>query len=701
MEIKDLFTPGNHYTFLAGAGVSYDSPSNLPIAEDIVYGVLNVLNIDEKSRIDLKHKFNSHDLRFEQFIEQLSFSYGDTDLQMLNLLNECDSPNRLHFFLANAILHDHSVFTTNFDSLIEKAARRNSIRSIFDRESALVYSEKIGRILWKLHGTLRDQEGIDQRQSILTSISRIGQLGEFFSLAKEFQKILDEKVSKNDLVVLGYSGSDDFDIVPALSQIQSQKKMFWIWHDKNLSSPFIYSYCDFIKKEKQAEIIFGKIISFGYWDTEKIFILSGKTDIIISQIQEIIMPDITFPKFDSPFEPPLHFYDNWKYEFALEYWRNLFFLGNIYKSLGYYKKAKEYLAKALIQADTLQEIDVQAYIHMTLSKIYQRLDQREMADQHIEEYQSFISKLKSEFKAEEDPIQTADYYLHRANLLADSNNLDEAEEMLSKVETQKDTNTYGVYLCTKANILLKKGYIWDAHTLVEKAFHVFQQNGDLENTTACLDFLARNYSDDQNFRKALDSILKAIRICKFTQNSSQLAGCYLQRGDIFRRMGILGRSYYDLITAHDIYEKLDARKDQAIASAKIGITLRKIENVVEKMNTERGKTVYGTYNELLGTIMYSTFAPLGRLSSEIAIDIGDHFVFQGKKKAELPPFKIKGLLNILTEEQFDESPLVIHDKLPSDTKPFCHYFDKALEIAQSLSDDRLKNRLLKIVCTTD
>ena len=71
MTLQQVLDPGRRYAFLAGAGASFDSPSNLPLANQIVYGLLDTLNIDEAHRSEFKQKFDRGDLRFEQFIEQL------------------------------------------------------------------------------------------------------------------------------------------------------------------------------------------------------------------------------------------------------------------------------------------------------------------------------------------------------------------------------------------------------------------------------------------------------------------------------------------------------------------------------------------------------------------------------------------------------------------------------------------------------
>ena len=41
-DIESLFTPKRNYTFLVGAGISMDPPSNMPSAQQILNGLLEL-----------------------------------------------------------------------------------------------------------------------------------------------------------------------------------------------------------------------------------------------------------------------------------------------------------------------------------------------------------------------------------------------------------------------------------------------------------------------------------------------------------------------------------------------------------------------------------------------------------------------------------------------------------------------------------
>lgn len=55
----------------------------------------------------------------------------------------------------------------------------------------------------------------------------------FFGLEPWKFKIFKNDLILSDIIILGYSGMDDFDILPSINQIKSNKRIIWIQHDVN------------------------------------------------------------------------------------------------------------------------------------------------------------------------------------------------------------------------------------------------------------------------------------------------------------------------------------------------------------------------------------------------------------------------------------------------------------------------------------
>jgi hypothetical protein len=73
-------------------------------------------------------------------------------------------------------------------------------------------------VLWKIHGTLQDVRGHHCRKSIVATMRRVGAKGEGLCFEPGMRAVIEERLNATDLIVLGYSGSDDYDIVPALAR---------------------------------------------------------------------------------------------------------------------------------------------------------------------------------------------------------------------------------------------------------------------------------------------------------------------------------------------------------------------------------------------------------------------------------------------------------------------------------------------------
>ena len=71
MRVDEVFSPDQRYCFLAGAGISVDSPSNLPLAADIVHQVIASLQLETGIEQKMRDDFARRALRFEQFAVRL------------------------------------------------------------------------------------------------------------------------------------------------------------------------------------------------------------------------------------------------------------------------------------------------------------------------------------------------------------------------------------------------------------------------------------------------------------------------------------------------------------------------------------------------------------------------------------------------------------------------------------------------------
>jgi len=243
LKIKDLITPDAKLTFLVGAGSSMDPPSCLPTGEKMMKAIIEYTCAES----EIEKILELDDLRFEQLVEIVRDRL-DTELKIIDYYGQCKIPNKQHFFLAEMIKNGHFVLTTNFDFLIEYALQETGVskeqivpvitRDDFEKfQDPYELFEQGKKAIYKVHGSTKNiitKE--DTKKSLVATIQAFGanKEGENVFQLESFKQPAFIYLTKNrSLVVMGYSGSDDFDIVPTL-KILNIPSIIWINHSKDI-----------------------------------------------------------------------------------------------------------------------------------------------------------------------------------------------------------------------------------------------------------------------------------------------------------------------------------------------------------------------------------------------------------------------------------------------------------------------------------
>lgn len=203
-----------------GAGISKNS--GLPLANEIKQYILKKLPIDEK---DIQEIISSN-LPFEVFIEIIS---ENTDISRILKIFEIGEPNTNHILIAKLAKNGYlkTIFTTNFDLLIEKALEKEGLEK---NKDFVVYCDeeqfsgidfesipdKLIRI-FKIHGS------VDNRESIRTTTKAIASM----ALSDRRMNVIRYLFSTGNhkkVLALGYSCSDEFDITPQIQSIKENRK---------------------------------------------------------------------------------------------------------------------------------------------------------------------------------------------------------------------------------------------------------------------------------------------------------------------------------------------------------------------------------------------------------------------------------------------------------------------------------------------
>lgn len=239
MNIPPVIIPSKT-ALLVGAGISAMPPSNIATVgvfydEFIAYFVEDP-DTRRKVRTLFGRNFNENRgnyIRFELLIESIKKTI-DSELCILDFIQTGASFNINHVAIALLIEKGVTVFTTNFDTMIEAAASYLGIplRPVISKNDFLHFSDDptvFDRPLFKLHGCISDKNTL---KATLTEITKEG-----IGLPDYSQRVLSYALQRRDLFILGYSGSDDYDISISLRNIKSDKQVNWLTHDHDAWPP--------------------------------------------------------------------------------------------------------------------------------------------------------------------------------------------------------------------------------------------------------------------------------------------------------------------------------------------------------------------------------------------------------------------------------------------------------------------------------
>ncbi len=301
-SIIEILEGEKELILLIGAGCSTNVPSCIPTGNTLKETIINYICPDEEVE-----KIRLLNIRFESLLEIYQFCI-DKRLEVYNFFEEIKSPNIQHYYIADIIRKDNYVMTTNFDFLIEYALLnlnipKEEICPVISKKDFQIYKnpddfdKKKHKFVFKLHGSTKNIiTGEPTKDSLITTISAFGKNKEGKSIfqIEPFKIDLVKNITKyRNLVILGYSGSDVFDIIPTLESLSDIKSIIWINHintenhynaieidkDSELNNNNAEEIYEILRNIKQSTKV------------DKIYLLNTNTNNLIRKIIKIT-PDI-------------------------------------------------------------------------------------------------------------------------------------------------------------------------------------------------------------------------------------------------------------------------------------------------------------------------------------------------------------------------------------------------------------------------
>ena len=565
-QISDLFSLDDDYTFLAGAGVSMDPPSSIPSARAMVKDLFQCCIVPEEiatiSSLDL--------LRYEMVVEAVE-KYVDKDLKFLDYLDSATEPNMLHYFLARAIDRGYHVITTNFDYLVEHALlniipreRYGDIHAVIMREDFLKYQEpkayaKAGKkLLFKIHGSKRNiLTGATTRESLITTISALGKNKEgttTFAIEPYKKPAVNSLMQDSCLVVLGYSGSDDFDIGPALKEISGIKRLIWIEHSSAMGNAVeIFRVRESrdqksLQAQPRVDKLLGEIRNTTCKNVFKI--RAGTTYLFGRVLWPLLFPAVPVPDSSESKSPapnflafieksygsvPLlkkHALTGWLYwklgeqdaflrcsenamalakdegniEMESEFLENL---GGYYFSKSNIAKAMEYFNKAIQSANQLDEFKRMAVFQNNLGEVFRAKGE---FDEALACYQDAIDEAAASGDLQTKAAALNNIgWIHHAR--GKSTNAETFFKMALEIDEKLgDLPSKAVHLCNIAALQFNRGEYETALKGFKEALKIADQLGEILDKITFLNNIGLIYKNIGDYKTSLASHLEALQI---------------------------------------------------------------------------------------------------------------------------------------------------------------------------------------------
>ncbi|MFX0023235.1 MAG: tetratricopeptide repeat protein [Candidatus Hermodarchaeota archaeon] len=574
LTLKDLLEEGYSFNIIAGAGCSIDAPSSIPASNKLMEEIINF----SCANSEIENILKIDGLRFEILLEIIR-SLLDKELKILEYLELFEKPNIIHFYLAEMIYRGFNVITTNFDFLIEHAIiqsnkKKDSIVPVIIEddfrhyENINDYLKEDTKFLFKIHGSTKDiLQKRDTREYFLSLIKKIGSYKTEFNLffVEPYKGVLLNKLfNKSIALIIGYSGENDYDIVPILKRYHKWRRIIWINHIENngdkeiitkilktrdrstkdldsldtilleikYQNPHIelYRIDTNIKKSLKRILNFEPTVdqndsapNFSDW-------LHNNID-EPNQMIKYLIPHVIYFNFDrleDSFRCGIRALENIDKDSRNSH--KLLVLNNIawiYYKMGNYSEAIEYFEEATKIAHELGKKSQELIYLSNLGEIYERIRNFPLA----------IQKYEEAMKIAEDS----------------GNSMEKLRIMNSVIEIYEELQDY-------SRALLFSG----------EAIKISEKLGDLKKKALILNNIGSIYFKENNLELALEYFQQAEKIFRRLNDIENLIICLNNIGTIFQKLSDFSIALYKFEEALSYDERLKNKKGKAQHLSKIG-----------------------------------------------------------------------------------------------------------------------------------
>ena len=599
-DFKDLFSETRLKTFLVGAGISMDPPSCVPSARMFVNELFKYYAPEEE--IETLLSFES--LRYEFLVEKVQNLF-DKELKFLDYLSKAKEPNSIHIFLANMIMRYNYVITTNFDYLIERALKKKldvypafhdyhkKVMVIITKED---YQKKVSFQfpIIKIHGSKWDViKGRLTKDSLVTTIRALGrerEKGETFAIEPYKKPLINEVMNGRDLVIMGYSGSDDFDISPMLKELSNMKRIIWIEHDHSLTpgNEEIYKYksVEDLSELRSSELpkLDKMLVELASKKSMEVYKIKAKTlEFVKEQLAPIFNESFELLKKDTPeissfgdYMQETHFNASISSKYRLAH--------EIFYELGDIESAERTAKQGSISSEEEGDEINQNYFTNALGLVNLSKGDYDIALEHFEKSLKLTAKLNQIFEKIAVLLNIGELNRKKSDLKNAFKYSFEAAALL----TETTPNVLKFSVLNNLGISYRdNGDIPNAVKNIESALEIAEKTGDLSRKSLCLNNLAGMKLSQGLLKPALDHASEALKIDEQLGDLNSMCSTLNTIGNIFMTAGNYSQALLFLERAYQTAIKIQNLDVKSLVVNSIGVIYYnrgKLDLALEKYN---------------------------------------------------------------------------------------------------------------------
>lgn len=624
LKTNDLINNGENLTFLVGAGCSVDPPSCLQTGFKMMKTIFEYI----LPKSEINSILTMEGIRFEWLIEFFRTEY-DPKLRIIDFFEYCDKPNKMHLFLAEMRKKGHFVITTNFDFLIERALIKSGIEKkniicIITKNDYIKFSdpEEIYRQgkypIYKIHGSTKNFiTNENTKDSLIVTLSKLGQNKEglnIFNVEPYKRQLFDNISNERSIIIMGYSGSDDFDIIPTLKSLNNIKNLVWIDHiQSHNGTEKIYDISEEDIKNLQSSTKVFQILKDikKINNTERIYLVKANTSDLVKKLNirtekvdsnnfsmsfmEWLIKNTKRPKDDRPrFNNAYRIYSEFgKYDDALRCEKKCLKLcldmrdiegiilclnniGSLHRKRGDYSKS----LKSLTKADKLIRK------HGYFDRLGKTLNNFGLVYSETSSYENALNYFKEAYESHKK------FDNHRGKIAVlgnmgvvykDLNQFDKALKCYSKclnyVQEVGELRAIAGYLLNIGELHYKQNDFEKALENYKLSKKIFEELNDLQNVGGILVNIATIYGGTKRHSLELKNLQKSLKISELL-GDKQLEALSLQNIGTHYYYGEQNYNkalkYYYLTL--DIYESIENLRGIGETTHNIGSTNKELNN---------------------------------------------------------------------------------------------------------------------------